>query len=251
MGSAGHLDRPERSVSWHVGRGRRYSRPSGSATSTAGTRNRRTPATTRRRFRIAASYQKQLLASPVNDLPTTEQRRERVDQLLGSDPSLALPLECSRRWRSAAPLDLGNNVSIQLVRIPAGRFVMGDTTGRGTADEWPASVVSVDHDFWIGCTEITNAQMRALMPEHASGVFTKRQIDRDGPGIQLDEPDQPAVRVSWTEAREYCRRLSATTGRRVTLPTEAQWEYAARAGSMTDLSYGTVSVGFLNPREHG
>ena len=192
---------------------------------------------------LAASYQKQLRASPANDLPTIEQRRERVGQLLGSDPSLALPLNAAAAG-DRVTLDLGNNVSIQLVRIPAGRFVMGDTTGRGTADEWPASVVSVEHDFWIGCTEITNAQMRALMPEHVSGVFTKRQIDRDGPGLQLDEPDQPAVRVSWTEAKEYCRRLSATTGRRVTLPTEAQWEYAARAGSMTDLSYGTVSSDF-------
>ena len=63
--------------------------------------------------------------------------------------------------------------------------------------------------------------------------FTKRQIDRDGPGIQLDEPQQPAVRVSWDEAMAFCRRLSQATGRLVTLPTEAQWEYAARAGATT------------------
>jgi formylglycine-generating enzyme required for sulfatase activity len=135
-------------------------------------------------------------------------------------------------------------MSIQLVRIPAGRFVMGDTSGDGDPDEWPPSIVTIDCDFWIGRCEITNAQFWHLYPEHSSGVFTKRQIDRDGPGIQLDSPHQPALRLSWDEAMAFCRRLSEMTGRHVTLPTEAQWEYAARAGTMTPLSYGDMSTDF-------
>jgi formylglycine-generating enzyme required for sulfatase activity len=123
---------------------------------------------------------------------------------------------------------------------------MGDSTGHGDADEWPATIVDIERDFWIGRTEITNAQMRSLLPEHCSGYFTKRQIDKDGPGIELDTPNQPAIRVSWQEAMEFCSRLSARIQRRVTLPTEAQWEYAARAGTFSDMSYGRASDDFAD-----
>jgi formylglycine-generating enzyme required for sulfatase activity len=90
--------------------------------------------------------------------------------------------------------------------------------------------------------EITNAQFRQFLPAHSSGFFTKRQIEIDGPGIQLDSLEQPAVRVSWETAMEFCRRLSAVVNRPVTLPTEAQWEYAARAGTNSPLSYGDVTA---------
>ncbi len=175
--------------------------------------------------------------------PTIEQRQRLITQLLNSDPTLSQASRVSAA-QDTIQLDLGAGSSIELVHVPAGRFLMGDTTGSGQQDEWPATVVSIDRDFWISRTEITNAQLRTLLPGHTSGVFTKRQIDQDGPGIQLDGPSQPAVRVSWDAAVEFCRLLSAVTGRQVTLPTEAQWEYAARAGTMTDLSYGTASADF-------
>jgi formylglycine-generating enzyme required for sulfatase activity len=77
-----------------------------------------------------------------------------------------------------------------------------------------------------------------------SGFFTKRQIEIDGPGVELDDPRQPAVRVSWEEAMKFCDRLSEVTGARFSLPSEAQWEYAARAGTTTSLSYGDTGANF-------
>jgi len=175
---------------------------------------------------------------PVPAGPTSDERQEAISRLLDESPQTA-------RWnRQTMTLDLGKAAAIELVRVPAGRFVMGDCDGSGLADEWPASSVEVSESFWIGATEITNEQFRRFQPGHCSGVFTKRQIDLDGPGIQLDDPAQPAVRVSWNEAMDFCLWLSEKSGRRVTLPTESQWEYAARAGSSTALAYGGVHVDF-------
>ena len=160
---------------------------------------------------------------------------------------LAVDAVEARRRQEALPavqttFDLGRGVTLRLVPIPAGEFLMGSS--RGEVDEYPAAGVSIDRRFMIGACEITNRQFRRFDPSHTSGVFTKRSIDRNGPGVTLDRDDQPAVRVSWQQAMDYCRWLSSTTGAEFTLPTEAQWEYACRAGSATELSYGSVGDDF-------
>ncbi|MBC8871295.1 MAG: SUMF1/EgtB/PvdO family nonheme iron enzyme [Planctomycetes bacterium] len=179
---------------------------------------------------------------PAAATPTADERRRVISGLLAQLKGTAPTFEPAPT--DTMTVDLDDGLTIELVRVPPGRFVMGDTTGEGEADEWPASVVTIERGFWISRTEITNVQFRRFLPEHSSGVFTKRQIDRDGPGIQLDDPNQPAVRVSWNDAMEFCRLLSEKTGRRVTLPTEAQWEYAARAGTTTALCYGETDADF-------
>jgi formylglycine-generating enzyme required for sulfatase activity len=139
---------------------------------------------------------------------------------------------------------------MKLVRIPAGRFVMGDADCDGDAyaagevDERPAAVVKIDKSFWIGAYEVTNAQYRRFDLEHRTGYFTKRYPGVDGPGLALDAPEQPVIRVSWQQAMAFCRWLSDRSGMRVTLPTEAQWEYACRAGTATAMSYGVVDADF-------
>ena len=179
---------------------------------------------------------------PESKTPTPKVRRRVISNLLDQlKDTGAGPNSPST---DTMMLDLDDGLTIDLIRVPAGRFVMGDTTGEGDADEWPASIVEIERAFCISRTEITNDQFRRFHPEHSSGVFTKRQIDRDGPGIQLDDPNQPAVRVSWNDAMEFCRRLSDKTRRTITLPTEAQWEYAARAGTTTALHYGRASADF-------
>ena len=159
----------------------------------------------------------------------------------------ALDAEQARLQQSAAgpftkTIDLGAGVTIKLVRIGAGRFTMGDPNGE--PDEMPLTQVSIERDFWMGACEVTNAQYHRFDPEHDSGYFTKRFQGPDGPGLSLAEPEQPVVRVSWQRAIDFCRWLSQQTGMNFTPPTEAQWEYACRAGSQGPLSYGPLDADF-------
>jgi formylglycine-generating enzyme required for sulfatase activity len=139
-------------------------------------------------------------------------------------------------------IDLGAGITMRLMRIPAGKFIMGDACGE--PDERPPTLVTIDNDFWMGVFEVTNAQYHRFDPAHDSGYFTKRFQGPDGPGLSLAEPEQPVVRVSWQRAMDFCRWLSSQTGMNFTLPTEAQWEYACRGGSQSPLSYGDVDTDF-------
>jgi formylglycine-generating enzyme required for sulfatase activity len=154
--------------------------------------------------------------------------------------------EARRRQRAGGlwekTIDLGGDVTLKLTRIPAGEFVMGSTGEE--ADEYPVTRVAVRHGFWMSACEITNGQFRRFDPDHDSGLFMKRSLDANGPGIDLNGPKQPVLRVSWKQAVAFCQWLSARTGMPFTLPTEAQWEYACRAGTTTDLSYGNVDHDF-------
>lgn len=139
-------------------------------------------------------------------------------------------------------MELGHGLTMKLVRIPVGEFVMGDAEGE--VDERPLTRVVTARAFWMGAYEVTNEQYHLFDPAHRSGCFTKRYPGPDGPGLSLDGPKQPVVRVSWQQALAFCRWLSQRTGMQFTLPTEGQWEYACRAGSATPLSYGAVGADF-------
>jgi len=137
---------------------------------------------------------------------------------------------------------LGHGMPLKLVRIPAGEFVMGSAGGE--IDESPRARVAIRRPFWISACEITNEQFYRFDPSHDSGLFMKRSLDVNGPGIAMNGAKQPVVRVSWEQAMRFCRWISEKTGLPFTLPTEAQWEYACRAGSGADLSYGGVGDDF-------
>ena len=141
-------------------------------------------------------------------------------------------------------VDLADGVSLELVRIPAGEFIMGDRNGH--PDERPLRRVKIAKPFWLGRCEVTNRQFRSLVPDHDSGRETG-EFEQFGPyqrGYPVNRPDQPVVRVSWQQAVAFCRRLSAKTSRSFTLPTEAQWEYACRAGTATPFWYGGLDDDF-------
>ena len=126
--------------------------------------------------------------------------------------------------------------------IPAGEFVMGST--RGADDEYPPARVKIAHPFYMSRTEITNAQFAAFDAGHDSAFISMTSKDQTRRGHPVNGPGQPVVRVTWQRARDFCRWVAARSGRRADLPTEAQWEWAARAGTDTATYYGEVTADF-------
>jgi formylglycine-generating enzyme required for sulfatase activity len=103
----------------------------------------------------------------------------------------------------------------QMILVKGGTFKMGDTSGDGTKVEKPVRNVTV-RDFYISMYEITQAQWREIMGDNPS---------------HFDGCDKcPVERVSWNEVQEFIKKLNLLTGKSYRLPTEAEWEYAARGG---------------------
>jgi len=155
--------------------------------------------------------------------------------------------EARRRQQAAGmpaemELQLGEGIAMKLVLIPAGEFVMGDPAGE--QDEQPPTRVKIERAFYMGQYEVTNAQWAAFDPDHDSRYISVFNKDQSTPGEPVNRPLQPVVRVNWKQAMEFCKWLSAKTGRKITLPTEAQWEYACRAGTATPLNWGDIATDF-------
>ncbi len=139
-------------------------------------------------------------------------------------------------------IDLGGGVKMTFVRIPAGTFIMGNNN-RGL-DNAPAAVVKIDRPFWMSETEVTNEQYNTVDPSHDSRFTAQFWKDHVGPGYAANRPSQPVIRISWNQAMEFCRVVSERVGSTITLPTEAQWEWACRAGSDSDFWYGELNSDF-------
>jgi formylglycine-generating enzyme required for sulfatase activity len=139
-------------------------------------------------------------------------------------------------------IDLGDGHAIPLVLIPAGEFVMGSLDG--APDERPQARIRIDEPFWVGVHEISNEQYAQFDPEHDSHVESKQAYQFGVHGYPMNRPEQPVVRVSWDRATAFCRWLSEKADCVVTLPTEAQWEYAARAGSAQPFWFGGLDDDF-------
>jgi len=124
-------------------------------------------------------------------------------------------------------LDLGNNVKMRLVLIPAGKFMMGSpATEMGRlSNEGPQHEVTISKPFYMGAFEVTQEQYEQVMGVNPSCFKGAKN---------------PVEQVSWDDAVEFCKKLSARTGKKVMLPTEAQWEYACRACTTTAFHTGDV-----------
>jgi formylglycine-generating enzyme required for sulfatase activity len=135
-------------------------------------------------------------------------------------------------------IELANGIRLDLVIVPAGEFVMGST------NDGPQSVARIEEGFWMAARELDNRTYALFDPNHDSGLEDKNAYQFGVRGYPANEPDQPVVRVSWEEASAFCRWLSARTGERFCLPTEAQWEYACRVGTDTPFNYGDFDTDF-------
>jgi formylglycine-generating enzyme required for sulfatase activity len=117
-------------------------------------------------------------------------------------------------------IQIGEKVSMKLALIPAGKFMMGEENN--------SHKVTISKPFYVGVTEVTQAQYEAIMGTN--------------PG-DFKGATNPVELVSWNDATDFFKKLSEKTRQAVRLPTEAEWEYACRAGSKTQFCFGDADEG--------
>lgn len=139
-------------------------------------------------------------------------------------------------------LEIAPGVQMTFTRIPAGEFVMGSYNGE--ADAYPMSKVKIGKSFWMAEVEVTNEQYNVIFPDHDSRYVDQLWKDHVDAGYPANLPEQPVIRVSYEDAMTYCQKLGEKLGVKITLPTEAQWEWACRAGSDNDFWYGDLNADF-------
>jgi len=161
------------------------------------------------------------------------------------------PVERRRLEVRGRRVELGDGVSLPLIAIPAGEFVMGSPVDEPERreSEGPQHRVRLE-GFLMGQTPITQAQWRAvarLVPPLGQGWKRELPLNPSHFSGQPDSDQRPVEQVSWLHAIEFCRRLAAFTGDVYTLPSEAQWEYACRAGTTTPFAFGeTITPDLAN-----
>ncbi|MEH2049844.1 SUMF1/EgtB/PvdO family nonheme iron enzyme [Nostoc sp.] len=129
--------------------------------------------------------------------------------------------------------NLGNGVTLEMVQIPGGTFMIGSQEGEANRekDESPQYEVKVP-GFFMGKYEITQAQYQAIMGNNPSKFKGEKR---------------PVEQVSWDDAVEFCKKLSQKIEKTYRLPSEAEWEYACRAGTKTPFYFGeTITTDLVN-----
>ncbi|NHC36326.1 caspase, EACC1-associated type [Scytonema millei] len=136
--------------------------------------------------------------------------------------------------------NFGNGITLAMVAIPGGKFIMGSPTGEGFDKERPQHEVTVQ-PFFMGKFQVTQVQWKT--------VANLPRVNRDlkpNPSY-FKGNDRPVETVSWYDAVEFCDRLSRHTNKQYRLPSEAEWEYACRAGTTTPFHFGeTITTDLVN-----
>jgi formylglycine-generating enzyme required for sulfatase activity len=148
----------------------------------------------------------------LNALQPVQQAQAAVRMPVSPIPPIASPTPFTEK--------LANRVTLEMVSLPAGKFLMGSSESNY---EKPQHQVKIN-SFAIGKYPITQAQYQAVMGNNPSNF--------------KNNPQNPVEQVSWNDAQAFCKKLSQITGKTYRLPTEAEWEYACRAGTTTRYYFG-------------
>ena len=166
----------------------------------------------------ARGYYKSVLDKNPKDQYSKKQFDLCIIEISHSNSNTTVAQNQTSVTRFANYTETTNNLNIEMIAVQGGTFIMGCTSEQGgdcDDDEKPAHRVTVS-DFYIGKYEITQAQWRAVMGNNPSNFK----------GENL-----PVESVSWNDVQDFIRRLNASTGKQYRLPTEAEWEFAARDGN--------------------
>ena len=173
-------------------------------------------------------------------------------KLFGRSPNVSSSSSSSSGFQTlSGPQDYVEStlgLNMKMVYVEGGQFQMGATSEQSDAysREYPVHSVTLD-SYYISATEVSQAQWQAVM-----GTTIHQQASKAGYSVKSVGSDYPMCYVSWEEARAFCSELSALTGKTYLLPTEAQWEYAARGGkksrsSQYSGSYSVDAVAWYEP----
>jgi formylglycine-generating enzyme required for sulfatase activity len=156
------------------------------------------------------------------DSPAEEKPAEKKDYSLWDGKESVAEYAKRAGLEPEMSLDLGDGVKMEFVLIPAGKFKMGSPNEEKDRSECegPQHEVTLGNPFYMGKFEVTQEQYEKITKSNPS----------DFKGVR-----NPIENVSWDDAREFCKKMSQKTGRSVWLPSEAEWEYACRAGSTTPI----------------
>ncbi len=204
---------------------------------------------------VAVEFPAEPPASAVAAAPEVEKEAAPTPD---PQPPAPKPADVPPPRPAAPPKSLTNTVGMKLLRIEPGSFLMGspDSDDMAEADEKPQHRVEVTKPFYLGATEVTVGQFRRFV--EAEGYKTDAEKDGKGgygwnesKGSFEKDPkyswrnagftqgdDHPVVNVSWNDAVAFCAWLSKKEGESYRLPTEAEWEYACRAGTTTRYQTG-------------
>ena len=180
-----------------------------------------------------------------------ERQRREAERIRQQKEAERVQRQRARSHASYFTEDLGNSINLEMIAIPGGTFMMGSPEGEGGDSEKPQHEVTVQA-FYMGKYPITQAQYQQIMGNNPS---------------KFKGDERPVECVSWNDAVEFCQRLSGQTGKEYRLPSEAEWEYACRAGTTTKYYFGdditsdlanydgnvgeTTSVGQYSPNAFG
>ena len=166
-------------------------------------------------------------------LPTVPNQYRKTTIQIPRKVDITQPPNVQKSLPKSFTEDLGNGVKLKMILIPTGTFLMGSSEGTGNNDEKPQHSVEISEPFYMGKFLVTQGQWQAVM--------------RNNPSHFKKGDNYPVDSVSWHDCQRFIKKLNAKTRKTYRLPSEAEWEYACRAGTKTAFYFGdTISTDQAN-----